>query len=351
MKKNKISILIALLTVVIFFSVAAICNQCGITPTTTDTTVKVDVDKTSAEETATESEATDKETSTVETTDKETTEEATDATEPVEKEAPTISLAIVYGPEYQAADGVCFYRIKATVTGKPKPTISFSKDDSNHSWGVDVAQVNLSDPGNTYDLTATATNSEGSDTDSITITWGCATPGPAEEDVTIVADSSKSGYIVGNNGAYPGNLVYVGDGGNDAPVKGYLTFDISDISDLDNVTINDVSIQISGVTFIGEPWNAGPGMDIKVFYFGNNLDYPDDFVVGGALVKQFATSNSLDDLDFSGSDLKNELQKAVDDGKNLFQLKFGLNGVSTNAYGDVYKFIPSNSKITIVYES
>lgn len=344
MKKNKISILIALLTVVIFFSVAAICNQCGITPTTT--TEKVDVDETTAEETIAAGETTAKETTTVETT-----EETTDATEPIVKEAPKISLAIVYGPEYQATGEVCFYRIKATVSGKPKPTISFSKDDSNHAWGTDVAQVNLSDPSDTYTLTATATNSEGSDTDSIMITWGCALPGPVEEDVTIAADSSKCGYISGSAGVWPGNLVYVGDNGSNEPVKGYLTFDISDISDLGNVTINDVSIQIPGVTYIGEPWNAGPGMDIKVFYYGNNIDYPDDFAVAGVLVKQFNTSSSLDDLDFSGSELKNELQKAIDDGKNLFQLKFGLNGISANAYGDVYKFIPSNSKINIKYET
>ena len=348
MKKNKISILITLITVVIFFSVAAICNQCGITPTTT--TEKVDVGETTAEGTTAAGETTAKETTATETTATETTEEATDATEPEVKEAPTINLALVYGPEYQAADEVCFYRIKATVTGKPKPTISFSKDDSNHAWGTDVAQVNLSNPGDTYNLTATATNSAGSDSDSITITWGCPAPGPVEEEVTIAADSSKCGYISGSTGAWPGNLVYVGDNGSNEPIKGYLTFDISDISNLDNVTITGVSIDIPGVTYIGEPWNAGPGIDIKVFYYGNNIDYPDDFAVGGVLVKQFNTSNSLDDLDFSGSEMKNELQKAVDDGKKLFQLKLGLNDVSANAYGDVYKFIPSNSKINIQYE-
>lgn len=92
------------------------------------------------------------------------------------KIAPTISLTIQQGPVYSAADNVCYYRVKANVTGTPTPTIAWSRDDSEGAWGRDVAQVNLHSPTETYTLTATATNSAGSDNASITLSWGCNRP-------------------------------------------------------------------------------------------------------------------------------------------------------------------------------
>lgn len=90
-----------------------------------------------------------------------------------EKSAPTIELKIYEGPLYSEADDVCYYRVEAIVTGNPIPTVKFSKDDSLGSLGQNRAQVNLSRGDEPYTLTATATNSEGTATDSITISWGC----------------------------------------------------------------------------------------------------------------------------------------------------------------------------------
>ena len=33
-------------------------------------------------------------------------------------------------------DDICYYRVKAIVTGKPSPTVKFSKDDSGGVFGV-----------------------------------------------------------------------------------------------------------------------------------------------------------------------------------------------------------------------
>ena len=109
--------------------------------------------------------------------DEETQDTFTDEEEPEEiiedtKEAPTIKLKIVAGPTYSEADGVCYYRVKAEVTGDPYPEITLSKDDSGGAWGSDTVQINLKD-GASYTLKATATNSEDSATDSINLPWGC----------------------------------------------------------------------------------------------------------------------------------------------------------------------------------
>ncbi|MBD3181423.1 hypothetical protein GF312_03970 [Candidatus Poribacteria bacterium] len=62
------------------------------------------------------------------------------------------------------------------MTGNPTPDVEFSKDDSNGAWGEYIAQINLEDPSDTYNLTATATNAEGSDSASINLDWQCAIP-------------------------------------------------------------------------------------------------------------------------------------------------------------------------------
>ena len=184
MKKSKFYILFSLLTVLVLFSVAALCNTCGIIPATTDTaagdtnTGKTDVEQT--EGSATE-ETTGK---TEETTDKtEETEETSATQDTSDYKAPTIKLEIYEGPTYSAGDDICYYRIKATVTGKPAPSVKFSKDDSNGSWGKNKAQVNIH-RGETYILKATAKNSKGEDSDSMTLTWGC-NANPVINDITL----------------------------------------------------------------------------------------------------------------------------------------------------------------------
>ena len=104
-----------------------------------------------------------------------------------EWEAPTIELEILGGPTYKLDEDLCYYRIKATVTGDPFPAITWSKDDSGGAWGDDIAQVNLYDSSETYTLVGTATNLEGSDTDSILITWGCNRP-PVISEIVLMGN-------------------------------------------------------------------------------------------------------------------------------------------------------------------
>ena len=127
---------------------------------------------------------------TTEETTQETTEETTEVTEETTEalSAPTINLEIYMGPTYSSADNVCFYRVKANTTGNPTPTIEFNKDDSLGAWGSNKAQVNLNSPSDTFELEATATNSEGTATDSITLSWGCETENqdPVISEITLM---------------------------------------------------------------------------------------------------------------------------------------------------------------------
>ncbi len=228
------------------------------------------------------------------------------------------------------------------------------------AFGSKKAQVNLHSTDETYTLTATATNSEGTATDSITLNWGCEVPESEpvviEREVIISADTSLNGSISGNKvaDAYAytaGNTFTVGDTSEDKYAKGYLTFSIAALCALrDIITIKEVEIRISGVVIVGEPWLAGSQMNIKVFYYGTSLD-PDDFRLGGNTVKVFNTSSSLSNLTFSTTELKNELKSYVSSGSPLFQLKFGLNGRSTNGIQDFYGIYESNASLYVKYET
>ena len=86
---------------------------------------------------------------------------------------PTISIRIYEGPLYSKSDDICYYRIIAEVSGEPSPEVTFSKDDSLGSLGPDKAQINISRNSGSYTLSATAKNSEGTVSDSITLMWNC----------------------------------------------------------------------------------------------------------------------------------------------------------------------------------
>jgi hypothetical protein len=103
-------------------------------------------------------------------TEEELPEEPEEETEE-EKAAPTIKLEVYQNATLET--GVCYWRIRAVVTGEPAPEIEWNKDDSLGFFGDKIAQVNLNDPGETFTLTATATNSEGAVTDSMDLSWGC----------------------------------------------------------------------------------------------------------------------------------------------------------------------------------
>jgi len=124
----------------------------------------------------------------------ESEEEEEDQTEDEEetgKSAPVIELEVYEGPLYSSPDDICYYRVKAIVTGEPSPQIVFSKDDSLGSLGPDKAQVNLSRDNKTYVLTATADNSEGEASDTLTLTWNCN----RSPDIKSISLSSDTLYV------------------------------------------------------------------------------------------------------------------------------------------------------------
>jgi hypothetical protein len=157
---------------------------------------------------------------------------------------PTVSLEISEGPTYSDADDICYYRVKATVTGNPTPKINFSTDYSNGTLGNNIAQVNLTRDNPNYMLTATATNIEGTATDSIELSWGCdgeeaieesiPTPEeviePAEKDTTLSVVPDETGMIATNEDRVSTAFFYTGDWTDNDYFNGYISFNIEKLS-------------------------------------------------------------------------------------------------------------------------
>lgn len=177
MRKNKLYLFLSFSLIILIFSVAATCTLCG-------TNTGQSSSSSAQGETTTSGVGSDQSTSSTVASGGSTTNTqggssttqgggTTTTTSSSGKSAPTISLSIYEGPAYSAADNVCYYRISATVTGNPVPSVSFSRDDSDGAWGSKKVQINLHS-GESYTLTATATNSEGSATATINLTYGCS---------------------------------------------------------------------------------------------------------------------------------------------------------------------------------
>ena len=176
MKNNKIvfavvgtAIAVVIILIIFLLIVPTQCSKQESLTTETETTITEDIQQETVKETETKATAE----TTAETTAKETTTTTATETTAAPKEAPTIKLEIYEGPTYSPADNVCFYRIKATFTGSPVPTIAFSKDDSGGVWGTDRVQINIHE-GESYNLIAVAKSSAGVASDSILLTWGCS---------------------------------------------------------------------------------------------------------------------------------------------------------------------------------
>ena len=194
MAHKKFYYVLCALVVVIVFGTAAICNMCGTSAAATD---KTGTDETVAADKS-DGSTTDKgsKDSATESTAKASDTESSDSSSASESTAsdgavPTIKLEIYEGPTYSAGDDICYYRVKATVTGNPAPTVKFSKDDSSGAWGSKKVQVNIH-RGQPYTLTATAKNSAGEANASINLTWGCGEENrdPVINDITFLPSAN-----------------------------------------------------------------------------------------------------------------------------------------------------------------
>jgi len=184
--KDKKYLLLSATLLILFFCTAALCNFCSL-PLIPGNTQQSENDGKDDDNSGVQSDEDNSEDISSDNNNK--------------KAPPTIVLKVYEGPKYSPEDNVMYYRVEAKITGNPSPGVSFSKDDSKGAWGPLKVQVNLKE-GQTYRLTATASNSEGDKTDEILLGWD----GIIEEDTQQQDNNGPDEDIAGNEEP---------DGGND----------------------------------------------------------------------------------------------------------------------------------------
>ena len=347
--KNKLFPFISILVLLILFGTAATCNMCGFGLTTpTVATEKAVSETTDSQEDNTSAETaiveeTVAEDETVEETVAEETKETTDSkTTDSQKEAPTIKLEIYEGPTYSQTDNVCYYRIKATVTGDPVPTVTFSKDDSNGAFGSKKVQVNLTKSSPSYTLTAIAKNSAGEAKYSITLNWGCSQP-KVEKTVQFMT----SDYVSVGPYGYKGlQMLGIGDSPYNTDCRGRFAFDVSSLSGKE--------IIYAKVSLVKPQLSANPCNfkgDILIFYndFLPDLSAQDYYSAAYAGPEVFAWD--ADPLEFSNDFLKDKVKERADSG---IKLQFGIGYQNSNTGGvkDIFEgraYYSTNINITVTY--
>ena len=230
MKIKNIYTGICILVLILIFSTAAICNSCGLLPVTgSDDGYTLATDNNgSPEESSKKTDGTDisdetddtgnsnpsDETITTDSFDVSATESVPDIssegstnysqvpeTTASGNEAPTIDLVIYEGLSYSAVDDVCYYRIKADTTGKPKPDTVFNRNDSNGAQELDKVQINIARE-QTFNLQAKAKNLESEANDTIKLNCGCGEENrpPVVQEIAISDPNPITTYTIATFG-------------------------------------------------------------------------------------------------------------------------------------------------------
>jgi len=199
LKKGKLFLILAVIMPVILLGTAATCNFCG---------MPLSIEKENGVLENKEQADAEGDTGSGNVISQEESDNGNPDGGEDEPMAPEISIFIQEGPLYSAEDDICYYRIGSEVYGSPFPKVAWSKDDSDNAFGDYVAQVNLR-RGETYTIVATASNSEGTATSSLTLSWGCDGEGSQ-------GDGEESSQEDGEEGSGQEEDDY---GGEDQPVN------------------------------------------------------------------------------------------------------------------------------------
>ncbi len=284
--------------------------------------------------------------------------------------APTIKLEIYEGPTYLASDDTCYYSIEAIVTGTPGPEIEFGEEDNVKSLGNNRVRVGVEE-GSSFILTATATNTAGLASASITligefieeeaaedeeVSGEAADDGEAadeeeadggeiadeeEEDGEAVEDEAaeeeeeiktdilnciedESGTVANIPGDTWSGVraesgpIYSGDDPGDNTCMGYMSFDTSQLigSTIISANLYTVSYDIFPVDGDNSFFEV---MYLQSVYYGPRPLIPTDNNLPFERLTSFPTT--ISNINYSGDNLATSIQKSLDEGKTRYQVR------------------------------
>jgi len=138
---------------------------------------------------------------------------------------------------------------------------------------------------------------------------------------------------------------FVGDSSTGKQIKGYVSFDTSGLTDLQEEDILEAVLSLDLV--VVSEYDFADRVDIKALDYGEDLDL-EDFAPGGTLIASYPTD--VLSYEISSDALLNSLKDTIGSSKMYFQLKFGMDK-KTNGddKSDGLRIMLDTANIQIVY--
>ena len=346
-----------LIIIIIFIVATSSCKPHSVPINTSDATSKTDdITETTDPSTETLKESVTELPDTIQETKIEPAEEQTTQDELLE--ASSIAIFIYEGPLYSEEDNLCYYRIASEVYGNPYPKLTWSKDDSNGNFGKDKAQVNLQ-RGETYALSATATNLVNSITVTTDLSWGCDGEKVSQDisngkphilSTNIPVVYSETGTLIGIYDNFEFEYVGAGDFEANNYGQGFISFKINSIKD---AYVKEASLIFPITTLYGDLYIFDK-FYIRVFDWGEGLPIqllPITSESQILLEKDPTSIRENMELVISDSILISEIQKAIDSDKSRFRLGIFFSGVTTDddSQHDLIAAMPKDIALKLKY--
>ena len=362
-KKQRFA-LIAILALIMFFSVAALCNLCGLNLASTAGSDSSSESIEGGQDDATSSnQDTASETSAEETekTDQEETQQAQkhdpviikvtadDAELDLASELRTlVNTGIKFQVQAQDEDGDEMSYFVSDSNGNNMEIVKLDNDNAAFGW-VSPNEMGLHE---IYIKVTDSNGGEGNATVKVTVNVMAHAfeDEDAEEPAASVFETgpymSLCGSVFARSvlwGSVPQAIA--GDSGENEQIKGYLSFDISSLLTLTGLEVVGATLDLGNLAHINDPTFA-ERLDIKAIQYGE-LGV-EDFAVGGTAL--ISCSTGLSQFSFSNDALKNTLQQVINEDKSYYQVKFGLSSATdSDGMADCLGVNYSEAKLTINY--
>lgn len=169
-------------------------------------------------------------------------------------------------------------------------------------------------------------------------------PAIVTKDMPVV--QSEGGYL--EQGGITNHIVlYAGDSGSNKKCRGFISFDITGLA---GATVNDATLKFNLKKKWGDPSFFG-NLRIYALDWGENPIDQSIFWLGifNVNVANFSSSGS-GNLTCSNTNLIDELQKAINDGKSRFQIRIHFSGFPDldNAW-DGWEYNQSGVNLNVVF--
>jgi hypothetical protein len=306
MKKNKLFVILSIITLILVFGVAATCNLCG-APIQIGETDESDV---AADKVTKKEEKSGQEQSSQAGQAQQESSQQTQQAEEAEEPGDESGGELIDEPDPESGEG------PIDDPADEEPT---DEEDTDLSI-VEMEEVMI------------------------------------EDAINIRADYDNSGFVREDED-WEAGIFFIGDDINNLNYKSFISFNIRFFGDYSEVIVNQAELMLGiGGThgIIGSlPFGYANNLIIK-YYEYDDLD-PGDYAGGGTHLRTFPISEVAESniLSFSSSAplLVSTIQQAIDTEKPWYQLKLEVDGMSDDDDEmDYIHFYPGSAYLSIYYE-